>query len=256
MAIVAWTYHGYGGTLLTKWNPRTRIHEPVKLANGNYLLFYERVSEQRRLPDGRLVPYVTTMFSREMDPSLTKTVGEEVAASEIRSQKTGEYFNAAKRGLPHEDEGYLLEGGNVFINSDGQFLKAFSGNDYVRRYGIYLDYLPKGADPRSTFKPVVDDKGELIDFADTMNLREIMHGTWVGRPQMERAPDGQVWMKFHFVPLESIPKGAPVEGWPTAEQFVQYGRITAMVPVKITEDQKGQPRLELDLDQKFRYLYE
>jgi hypothetical protein len=247
---VDWNFHGYGGTLMTKWNPRTKIHEPIHLKNGNFLLFYERVTEQKRLADGRLVPYVTKMFSREMDPTLKTTVGEEVEATEIISPVTKKYFEATKRGLPHDDEGYLAEGGNVFVNDDGVVLKAFSGNDYTRRYGIYLDYLPKGHNPKSKFTPVIDRHGQLIDFASEMGLRELMHGTWVGRPQLEKAPDGKIWMKFHFVPIESIPAGAPVEGWPTSEQFLQYGRITAMAPVVITYDEHGQPQLKLDIDKK------
>ena len=231
-----WDRHGYGGTLLTKWNPESKIHEPVRLKNGNFLIFYERVTQQKKMPDGRLVPYVTTMFSREMDPTLKNAVGPETLATEIISPVTGTYLEATKRGLPHEDEGYLAEGGNVFASETGEYLKVFSGNDYVRKYGIYLDYLPKGSDPQSTFKTVVDESGELIDFATTTGLREIMRGTWIGRPQLEKAPDGKLWMKFHFVPLESIPKGGPVEGWPTARQFVEYGRITAIAPVKITHD--------------------
>lgn len=251
-----WNYHGYGGTLLTKWNKVSKLHEPVKLDNGNYLLFYERVTEQKARPDGTKFPFVTKMFSREMDPSLTTTVGKEYLATEIKSKTTGDYFKATKRGQAHEEDGYLVEGGNVFITPTGDYLKAFSANDYVRKYGIYLDYLPKGSDPRKTFKPVVDENGELIDFASRLNLREIMHGTWLGRPQLERDQQGKMWMKFHFVPIESIPKGAPVEGWPSAEDFVKYGRITAMAPVKIATDDKGQPNLELDIEQKFRYLYE
>lgn len=251
-----WNYHGYGGTLLTKWNAKSKLHEPVKLQNGNHLLFYERVTEQKTRADGTKLPHVTTMFSREMDPSLTTTVGKEYLATDIKSKVTGKYFKATKRGKADENDGYLAEGGNVFVTQSGEYLKTFSANDYVRQYGIYLDYLPKGSDPRKTFKPVVDDKGELIDFAAKLNLREIMHGTWVGRPQLERDPQGKLWMKFHFVPIESIPKGAPVEGWPTAEDFVKYGRITAMAPVKIVTDSKGQPNLELDIDQPFKHLYE
>ena len=250
-----WNYHGYGGTLLTKWNAKSKLHEPVKLANGNYLLFYERVTEQKTRQDGSKFPFVTTMFSREMDPSLKTTVGKEYLATDIKSETTGEYFKATKRGKADETDGYLAEGGNVFVTESGDYLKAFSANDYVRQYGIYLDYLPKGSDPRKTFKPVVDEQGELIDFAAKLNLREIMHGTWLGRPQLERDQQGKLWMKFHFVPIESIPKGAPVQGWPTAQDFVKYGRITAMAPVKIVTDSKGQPNLELDVDQRFEQLY-
>jgi hypothetical protein len=108
-----------------------------------------------------------------------------------------------------------------------------------------------GADPRQTFKPVVDENGELIDFAERMRLRELVNGTWLGRPQLERDPWGRLWMKFHFVPKESIPAGAPVEGWPSAKDFPEYGRITAIAPVKIVHDKNGQPLLELDIDPRF-----
>lgn len=196
------------------------------------------------------------MFVREILPTLDKTVGPETKVTSLRSPKTGRYFQAARRGLKGARESYLVEGGNVFMENGNRPIKAFSANDYVRKYGISLDYLPAGSNLQAPFKPVMDANGELIDFATTMNLREIMHGTWLGRPQLETAPDGKLWMKFHFVPIESIPKGAPVEGWPSEKDFVKYGRITAAAPVKIVNDKNGQPLLQLDIDPQFQYLYE
>lgn len=160
-------------------------------------------------------------------------------------------FKSTIRGDQSHPSGYLAEGGNVLIEKKtGMVIKAFSANDFVGRYGIYLDYLPAGENLKSTFKPVIDQSGELIDFASTMNLRELLDATWLGRPQLEYAPDGKLWMKFHFVPIQSIPPGFPVEGWPTPEQFVGYGRIAAEAPVKIVFNSDGVPHLELDIDPK------
>jgi len=238
-----WLYHGYGGTLLTHFNRHTGVHEPVKNENGNYLLFYERVTEEK---DGK--PWVTNMFVREINPLLTKSVGHEVVATRLTSERSGTYFEATRRGGKNQEDGYLAEGGNVLVERrTGLIIKAFSGNDYVRRYGIYLDFLRPGANPKSTFEPVVDRNGELIDFAERMRLREIMDATWLGRPQLSYAPDGKLWMAFHFVPKQSIPQGEPVEGWPSAQGFLNYGRITALAPVRIVV-RDGRPELELDLD--------
>ncbi len=244
----SWVYHGYGGTLLTQFNPKTGEHELIKNSRGNYILFYERVTEEKLMPDGQSKPWVTTMFARDMDPSMTHTVGEEYPVTDLISPETHTYFKALKRGGENENDGYLAEGGNVLIErSTHTMIKAFSANDYVRQYGIYLDYLPKGADPESMFKPVIDQNGELIDFAKTMNLREILDATWLGRPQLTYDPTGKLWLECHFVPKSSIPPGGPIEGWPSREDFVKYGRISAIVPVRI-EMVKGQPHLVLDLD--------
>jgi hypothetical protein len=247
-----WVGHGYGGTLLTRFNPATGLHEPVRLPNGNYLLFYERVVEEKATPDGRILPWVTTMFAREVDPLMHTTVGEEVLVTNIRSPVTNEYFQATRRGSAGAIEGYLAEGGNVLYDMQNQgYIKAWSANDYVGRYGIYLDYLPPGANPKSMYKPVTDASGELIDFAQTMNLRKIMDATWLGRPQLEYDRRGKLWLKFHFVPRSSIPVGAPHTGWPTAQQYLHYGRITAIAPVRIEYNWQGQPNLKLDIDPRF-----
>ncbi len=247
----SWLLHGYGGTLLTKFNPATGENELVKNKRGNYILFYERVTEEKEMPNGIKMPWVTTMFSREMDPSMTHTVGEEVPVTSVKSAVTQDYFKAMRRGDENQTDGYLAEGGNVLMDlQTHSYVKAFSANDYTREYGIYLDYLPKGSNPQSLFKPVVDKNGELIDFATKMHLRELMHATWLGRPQLIHSPDGKLWLLFHFVPVETIPPGGPFQGWPTKEAFVKYGRITAMVPVRL-ETLNEQPNLVLDIDPRF-----
>jgi hypothetical protein len=96
----------------------------------------------------------------------------------------------------------------------------------------------------------------MVDFATTLNLREMMNATWVGRPQLNYDPQGKLWLSFHFVPKDSIPEGAPVEGWPSAKDFPEYGRITAMIPVKFEYDAIGQPMLKKDIDPEFAYIYE
>jgi hypothetical protein len=252
-----WELHGYGGTLLTKFNPKTGEHELVKLKNGNYVLFYERVSEVKKNEHGHQSPWVTTLFVREMDPSMTKTVGPEIMVTDIISPVTNKPFKATERGFGKNLEGYLAEGGNVLIElAQKTAIKAFSGNDYVGKYGIFLDYLPTGKNLKSMFTPVMDSHGELIDFATTMNLRKLLNATWLGRPQMEYDPDGKLWLRFHYVDINSIPHGGPIEGWPSADQFIGYGRTTAQIPVRIEYDKKNQPRLELDIDPQFQYLYE
>jgi hypothetical protein len=244
----SWVFHGYGGTLLSEFNPRTGEHELVKNEKGNYTLFYERVTEEKVGADGQAMPWITTMFSREMDPSMTHTVGTEFPVTNLISPVSKTYFKALKRGSENEQNGFLAEGGNVLIEKNSKMLiKAWSANDFVRKYGIYLDYLPGHSNPQTMYTPVTDAGGELIDFANTMGLREIMNATWLGRPQLIYAPDGKLWLEFHFVPKESIPPGAPVEGWPSAKDFVKYGRITAIAPVRIEMINK-QPHLKLDLD--------
>lgn len=254
-AHTGWEYHGYGGTLLTKFNAKKGIHEPVKNERGNYTLFYERVLEEKR--DGDYArPWITTQFAREMDPSLKFTVGPEVMVTDITSPITGKYYEATRRGTAEHVEGYLAEGGNVLIErKHGAMLKAWSGNDYVRRYGIFLDYLPKGQQIKGSFIPVMDEKGEMVDFAAKLNLRKLLNATWVGRPQMEYDPTGQLWLRFHFVDIKTIPKGGPIEGWPSAEQFPEYARTSAQIPVKITYDQNGKPSIELDIHPEFRFMY-
>lgn len=247
-----WNYHGYGGTLVTQFNPKSGIHEPIKNQNGNYTLMYERVTEEK---NG--LPWITTTFMREIDPSLTKTVGPEMDVTNIHSPKTGKIFSAFRRGDDHHTSGYLREGDNVLkVIQNNQFIKAGSGNDYVRKYGIYLDYREPGSGLYGKYKNVVDHKGELIDFATTLGLREMVDGTWIGRPQLNYDPQGNLWLSFHFVPKDTIPLNAPVEGWPSAEDFPHYARITAMVPVKIVHDKKGQPHIVKDIDAKFSYRYE
>ena len=252
-----WEYHGYGGTLLTKFNAVTGEHELVKNKNGNYLLFYERVLEQRQDAHGNWMPWVTNLFMREMDPSMKKTVGPEIEVTDMKSKVTGQYFEATRRGGLHETTGYLAEGGNVLLEKEHNLvLKAFSGNDYVRRYGIYLDYLPPGKEIDGHFIPVVDNKGELVDFAAELKLRELVNGTWLGRPQFEYDPTGKLWLRFHYVPIDSLPAGVPIEGWPTAEQYLIYGRITAQVPVKIVVGKGGVPKIELDIDPEFQRFFQ
>lgn len=252
-----WVYHGYGGTLLTKFNSKTKIHEPIKNARGNYSLFYERVTEQKVGPDGRPYPWVTTLFMRDMDPSMKFTVGPEHLVTSITSPTTNKYFEATRRGTPSNPEGYLAEGGNVLIESKRDILlKVWSGNDYVRKYGIYLDYQPAAKGGDSTFTPVIDKNGELIDFATTLNLRKLLNATWLGRPQMEYDPGGNLWLRFHFVDIKTIPDGGPVEGWPSAEQFPNYARTSAQVPIKIIYDNAGIPKIELDIDPEYRHIYE
>ncbi|WP_413295186.1 hypothetical protein ACLSU7_08910 [Bdellovibrio sp. HCB185ZH] len=247
-----WEYHGYGGTLVTEFNPKTGIHEPIKNKNGNYTLMYERVTEEQHG-----MPWVTTTFMREMDPSLKTTVGPEIAVTNLNNPLTGKLFESLRRGDEHNTYGYLREGDNVLKEiKNKQFVKAGSANDYVRKYGIYLDYRPPGADAVGPYRNVVDSRGEMVDFATTLNLREMMNATWVGRPQLNYDPQGRLWLLFHFVPKDSIPQGAPVEGWPSAKDFPEYGRITAMIPVKFEYDALGQPLLKKDIDPEFSYMYE
>lgn len=247
-----WNYHGYGGTLVTQFNPKSGVHEPIKNKNGNYTLMYERVIEEQ---NG--MPWITTTFMREIDPSLTRAIGPEMNVTNIISPKTGLIFNAFRRGDDHHTSGYLREGDNVLkVITNNQFIKAGSGNDYVRKYGIYLDYRDPGKGLYGKYKNVVDKNGELIDFATTLGLREMVNGTWIGRPQLNYDPKGNLWLSFHFVPKDTIPLGGPVEGWPSAKDFPHYARITAMVPVKIIHDENGQPLLVKDIDPKYAYIYE
>lgn len=242
-----WVGHGYGGTLLSKFNSTKGFHEPVRLSNGNFLLLYERVTEERLNSESKPLPWVTTMFAREITPDMKTAVGHEFETMTMRSEVTGDYFAATRRGTHENPEGYLAEGGNVLMDLQSQrLIRAWSGNDYVRRYGIFLDYLPPGADPRGLFKSVTDSNGELIDFADILGLRDRLNATWLGRPQLEYAPDGKLWLKFHFVPKDSIPDGFPHEGWPSSEEYLYYGRISAIAPVQLSIDERGQPQLELD----------
>ena len=251
-----WNYHGYGGTLLTKFNPVTGEHELVKNKKGNYILFYERVTEQKQNAQGIWMPWVTNLFMREMAPSMKTTVGPEIEVTNMK-KPDGTFYEATRRGGAHETTGYLAEGGNVLLERDHKFvIKAFSGNDYVRRYGIYLDYLPPGKEIDGHFKSVTDAKGELVDFATELGLREMFHGTWLGRPQFEYDPNGKLWLRFHYVPIDSLPAGLPIEGWPTAEQYLVYGRIAAQVPVKITVDSQGRPKIELDIDPEFQHMFD
>lgn len=247
-----WEYHGYGGTLVTEFNPKTGIHEPIKNQNGNYTLMYERVTEERHG-----MPWLTLTFMREMDPSLTHTVGPEINVTNIISPTTGKIFEALRRGGERETTGYLREGDNVLKEKEyNQYIKSGSGNDYVRKYGVYLDYRLPGESAQGTFKNVVDGNGQLIDFATTLKLREMVNGTWVGRPQLNYDPNGKLWLSFHFVHKESIPTGGPVEGWPSYHDFPHYARIMAMVPVKFIHDKSGQPILVKDIDPKYAYKYE
>ncbi|HEY8270439.1 MAG TPA: hypothetical protein VIG33_06080 [Pseudobdellovibrionaceae bacterium] len=247
-----WKYHGYGGTLVTQFNPKTGMHEPIKNKRGNYILMYERVIEER---NG--MPWMTSTFMRDMDPSLTHTVGPEIEVTNIISPVTGQIFEAFRRGDEKETTGYLREGDNVLKEKEhNQYIKAGSGNDYVRKYGIYLDYRDPGRDAQGLFKNVIDEKGQLIDFASTLKLREIFNGTWVGRPQLSYDPQGKLWLAFHFVPKDSIPPGGPQEGWPSAEDFPKYARIMAMFPVKFEYDKSRQPLLVKDIDPKYAYKYE
>ncbi len=234
----SWIYHGYGGTLVTKFNSKSGVHEPIKTENGNYILVYERVTEER---DN--MPWLTTTFMREMDPSLKFTTGPEIEVTNLISPKTGEYFQALRRGFGGKLEGYLREGDNVLFElSRKQYIKAGSANDYVGNYGIYLDYLEPGQGPIGKYKNVVDDKGELIDFATHLKLRELGL-TWVGRPQLMYVGRNDLRLALHGVETKNLPADAPHSGWPTCEQFCHYGRVTLLVPVKITWDKQGQPLL-------------
>jgi hypothetical protein len=141
----------------------------------------------------------------------------------------------------------------LYEQSQGRWIKSFSANEFTGRYGIYLDYLPPGGDPHSTFEPVMNRSGELIDFASTLHLREILKATWLGRPVLEYAPDGKLWLRFHFVPTDLIPPGAPHEGLPPYELWGSYPRFIAQVPVKIQYTAEGVPMLAWDLDKDFSW---
>jgi hypothetical protein len=143
----------------------------------------------------------------------------------------------------------LAEGASVIRELErGYLIKSFSAGEFSGRYGIYLDYLPGSADPHLQFRPAVDETGELVDFADRLDLRELLNATWVGRPVLEYAPDARLWLRFHFVPIDILPDGAPIEGLPPFELWGSYPRFIAQVPVRIEYDQNGAPDLELDLD--------
>jgi hypothetical protein len=246
-----WIGHGYGGTLLTSFDPAKGIHVPERLGNGNFLLFYERISHEEDGSGGPPRPWITNIFARELIPSLKNAAGPEYLSTDLISPLTGNYFSATARGLKG-DEGYLVEGPAVFREREhGQLIKTFSAGDFTGRYGIFLDYLSPGADPRGKFHPVTGEDGELIDFASVLNLREILNATWVGRPLLEYAPDGKLWLRFHFVPIDVLPPEAPVEGLPPYELWGSYPRFIAQVPVRIQFDKSGQPGLALDLDPAF-----
>jgi hypothetical protein len=251
-----WEGHGYGGILLTKFDEAQGFHVPEKMPNGNFLMFYERVAEEKEAPDRGVLPWITTLFSRELTPDLKSSTGPEHLTSSVISPITNDYFDAVCRG-DRAENGFLIEGASILFEKDrGQWIKSFSANEFTGRYGIYLDYLPPGADPRELFNPVMDRKGELIDFASVLHLREILKATWVGRPVLEYAPDGKLWLRFHFVPTDLLPKGAPHEGLPPYELWGSYPRFIAQVPVKIEYSREGVPTLAWDLDDEFSWQNE
>lgn len=284
-----WELHGYGGVLKTVFNPLKGYNEPLVDKDGFYELDYERVKTAKTV-DGRSMPWETNLFTRKMHPSLKTTVGPEVEIMPIKNPKTGDYFIGSRRGQNGKVDGYLLEGGNFFRSlTESIDLTVFSGGDYVSRYGIFMGQ--KKYD-ETTYQPIVDRDGELIDFADTLNLRKIFNGNWVGRGLIEIAPTdallkaiaekravvydeqpGKVydrkthkliyeaskhlWLRFHYLDLSTLPEGYSGDGWaPSYEIFVQLARLVAQVPVKLVKDKKGQYYPVLDVEPKFRFMYE
>ncbi len=258
-----WLGHSYGGTLLSHFDAKSQMLLPLLSAENNFTFFYETVTS-----DLHSMPWETSIVAKQLHGSLKKTLGEtKLSVSPQKSDSSDffethhqnddqAYYHAASRG-ENAQNGYLVEGPQVMVHEPtGVLLQTFSAGDFTGRYGMYLAFLPYAFDPLSRFEPAVDKYNELVDFAESLHLRDILQATWMGRPALDVDPDQNLWLRFHFVPVDILPPGAPIEGHPPYEYLGSYPRYAAQIPVKIVFDKQNRPAIEWDLDPEFAHQKE
>jgi hypothetical protein len=220
--------HKYGATL-----GRDAKGNYVRDEQGNYEMVYERVVEEKDCK-----PWLTSLFGCKVTPDLKRVIeGSEVSLINITNPKTGKPFKSSERNKGNN--GYLLEGPRPFqvvISGVKTWVIFFSGGDYVTtEYGIHMAIAKPGAGMLGEYQAVVDEKGELIDYA--VDLRNMIGASWgPARPSVALGvapgPNGEMWMENHFVLKNNLPDDFVKSGWPLPEHFIHYPRQVGLTPFK------------------------
>jgi hypothetical protein len=206
-------HHGYGGGPITMPNG-----ELFKDERGWVPFIHEIVWEQRLVPDPtqkdgvRKTPYRTVIAVTYMDPTLN-TVMEATKPIFDVYKPNGEMWAAANR--PYW--GPLVEGGHIEVQFNGKALQSMAQVDLLRRngrqvdfqmlfsageyYSYYGSFLAYSKGSLEQFKPVLNSKGELDDF--TESLKPFF--TWLGRPVSFHDENGVEYVSVHGVPRSTVP---------------------------------------------------
>jgi hypothetical protein len=216
--------------------------------NGKVWMVYDRVTEEKRLPDGKVLPWTTEVVARQLDVDDTmKTVGDEVVLVKTTYPDTdGKHvpYPLTLRGKDG-DAGTLVEGGNPFsveIEGKKRWCLSVGANDFVtKRYPTAIACRPIGASG-----PIGGDYEILTDMSDkgpdvknlAKKLGEDYHISWgPSRSFFFQDSRGDWWAMVHGIDERTVPEGFPTNDWPeTAERFNSYHRNLFVVPVKMQEE--------------------
>ena len=220
--------HGYGG-------------EPVTLANGDLFVddrgwvpfVYETVVEQREK-----IPYRTAIVVAYLDRTLSKVMQPARIILDV-FKPDGSIWAAAQRPTA----GPLVEGAHIEVRFNGrpveslkelhslrsqkaqlEYQMLFSAGEYFGHYGSFMAHSKNNLE---NFKPVTNEKDELLDL--TSPLRVLF--TWIGRPVSFHA-NGQEYLMIHGVDRNSLPQGFVLDQMPQAHEWPHFRRQEIVVPVK------------------------
>lgn len=236
-------HHGYGG------RPLMDNDGYVFQWDGSYWMIFEQVMEQKVVSHGDgavgYLPWITEVVARRMkNPYEAYRKGERLPdgrpADEtvvICSVKDGNgTFNPAsdRHGMGYLIEGFNLMGSPVVIDGKKFWIGFASPNNYTESYGVTLWYRAEKDGPIGPYQPLKDETGAWKDITAEFRKRYGLLG-WFGRgdgfftPQdlkimMAGMREVPFKMIAHGVNPLSIPKGFPISGWPTAEQYNFYIR--------------------------------
>jgi hypothetical protein len=244
--------HGYGG-------------EPVTLLNGElfvdsrgYVPFvHETVVEQRETVDRdgsvHKIPYRTALVVTYLDKTLSKVMEPTKIILDV-FKPDGSVYAAAQRPTA----GPLVEGAHVEVQFNGKPLESmaqvrdlqksnkqidfqilFSAGEY---FGTYGSYMAMGFGGFDNVKPMVDDKGELVDI--TAPLRVLF--TWIGRPVSFHV-GAQEYLLIHGVDRSSLPEGITLDQRPKDNEWQYFKRQEIVVPIERTLE-KGIMKIRLKDD--------
>lgn len=231
--------HGYGGEPITFLNGDLYIDE-----RGYVPFLHEMVVEQRNIKDPRApggewkIPYRTAIVLTYLDKTLSKVMEPAKIIFDVY-KPDGSIWAAAQRPTA----GPLVEGPHIEVRANGKPVESlaemkalrkkktridyqmlFSAGEFFGHYGSYMA-ISKGN--FNSFKPVLDEKNELLDI--TAPLRVLF--TWIGRPVSFHV-DGKEYLLLHGVDRSSLPEGIKLDQLPQGHEWQYFKRQEIVVPVE------------------------
>ena len=225
----SWLGHSYGGNIIQE---DAEDQQTIRLDSAKRLaLFYERVSVSH---DGR--PTRTELFASEM-PSLSRP-GREASILSL----AGVVPPSARRSIGGE----LVEGPRpIQLKVGGRtlYVVGFSSGDYPTD-GYTINFLWS----RSLFGPyhafMTDDGGDFFDFAGELKARYGL--TWIGRPALFRAPNGELEMLFTAAVKAMAPE-IDYDHWPKDSDAAKVFRALFKAKISLSATPDGSPSLSVPL---------